>query len=59
MRLDVAVAYDRRSETGGNRLFAAQALGIGKTTICRKLNEQGLEELLVPPAGKQAAPSSS
>ena len=31
-------------ETGGDRLRAAKLLGIGKTTIYRKLKEYGLDD---------------
>jgi DNA-binding NtrC family response regulator len=37
-------------ETGGDRLRAARLLGIGKTTIYRKLKEYGLEESVMPQA---------
>jgi transcriptional regulator of acetoin/glycerol metabolism len=35
--------------TGGERQQAAKRLGIGKTTIYRKLKEFGLEDFLASP----------
>jgi len=35
--------------TGGDRTRAAKLLGIGKTTIYRKLKEYGMENLVVSP----------
>ena len=35
-------------DTGGDRLRAAKLLGIGKTTIYRKLKEYGLEDEVIP-----------
>ena len=39
------------SATGGDRTRAAKLLGIGKTTIYRKLKEYGMENLVVSPPG--------
>jgi two-component system, NtrC family, response regulator AtoC len=43
--------------TGGDRLRAARLLGIGKTTIYRKLKEYGIEEEGFPESTSQAASS--
>jgi len=42
--------------TGGDRLRAAKLLGIGKTTIYRKLREYGIEGAahILPPAGQRS-----
>ena len=44
---------DALKATGGDRVRAAQVLGIGKTTIYRKLKEYGLEDFLASPAEKK------
>ncbi|HPP46822.1 MAG TPA: helix-turn-helix domain-containing protein, partial [Accumulibacter sp.] len=44
--------------TGGRRIEAAQALGIGRNTITRKIQELGLEQGTLGSAGEGEAAGS-
>jgi DNA-binding NtrC family response regulator len=47
-QLERRAIVEALEQTHGDRLRAAKLLGIGKTTIYRKLKEYGLEEAVVP-----------
>jgi DNA-binding NtrC family response regulator len=42
-KLEIQAIVNALAETGGDRIRAAKLLGIGKTTIYRKLKEYGIE----------------
>jgi two-component system response regulator HydG len=49
--LEKQAILDALQQLNGDKLMTARALGIGKTTLYRKLKEYGISHWVNPPAG--------